>query len=263
MTQAYAQIPGHKAWLQDSSVLLKGRGGDRVLGQIDLIVDAMERSGESVRKMLLVDLFWALDRWLKVYRSSSKMDPRREPAIYRLYVLTATLLCRMMQCRVDALAAKLEYVFGRVQVDRNWQHWRQYASLAERRMYRVHFSVGLAYQFEWWVENFPVKNRALASGSGGFVMLGNREFLLMPEGREELAYEEDAPVVCRGRMVVRNGRVEQVRGVDGAAWNGEELRQALRMYQVDLRRVRIDDAVGVAQVHVAPVRVGWGWLARA
>lgn len=159
MVSAYTKMPTLAQWQRDSSVALARRDRDTVLSYIDSLLDLYELDAPEfqentdnekgyLRSELTGDLYFALDLWLKEFRSATGMDARREPAIRVLYVFVVGELCRIFQCTVNLLPMYLERYYGKslslhgIEVD-EVKNTADYKTRAEAQAYRLRYRDGL------------------------------------------------------------------------------------------------------------------------
>ncbi len=279
MILPYTAIPNLKQWQSDSSVLLANRKSDPILTSIDGLVGTIEHADENLKRLLVVDLFWTCDHWLKTLSRDPKLDKKREPAVYRLFATSANLLCGYFGCQINTLPNELEYAFGRtvgvhgLRVDVELGLVK-YMEEAERKLYKLDFSGGKAFQFEWWSTPVNLKKKVLANSRhacdtkaffntnadktdfGGFVMTMGRDLYMARHGGPNTrgsrvfhsSYFGNHTVSCAGTMLIRNGEIEKICPDSGHFQPGDvnvmALLQMLRMQQVPLERVIVQDFLG-------------------
>ncbi len=114
MAITYNTIPTQAQWLKDSSVRLAVRSHDPILKRIDTLLGYLESlRGQPNYPVVVCDLFFTLDYWLKIYRSNRHMDKGRAPAVQALYERVVKVLCETFNCPLNALPRELELMFGR------------------------------------------------------------------------------------------------------------------------------------------------------
>jgi hypothetical protein len=279
MIAPYTNLPSYKQWLSDSNLLLSSRKGDPILLNIDGLVTACEHASENVRRLLIVDLFWNCDFWLKEQPRNPSMKKDRATAIHRLFVCCAKQLCGYFGCEVNTLVNHLEECFGRtvgvhglkVDVELGWV---KYFDEAERKLYKLEFNGGKAYQFEWWSTPVNLRKKVLANSRyacdpgaffgtgadktdfGGFVMTMGRDLYMARHGGPSRkasrvfhsSYFGNNTVSCAGTMLIRNGEIEVICPDSGHFQPGDVnvmmLLRALQMHQVDLSKVMVQDFKG-------------------
>lgn len=151
----YNGVPLPAQWKRDSSVALATRANDSLLVRIDELVDLYHGSPDVLAKaQITADLFFTLDYWLKVHKTTEGMNAKREPAVYGLYRFVAHDLSRIFGCGINALPNELEIHFGR-RMSYHGEKLDQglglatYLTRAQAAKYRLTFKKGLAYMFEW------------------------------------------------------------------------------------------------------------------
>ncbi len=87
-------------WQHDSSLSLAFRKSDIILARIDTLIDLYHQKINTTAPVIACDLFSTIDYWLCSYKSSSKMEKDRLPAIQALYEPVVRLLCQLMKCTV-------------------------------------------------------------------------------------------------------------------------------------------------------------------
>lgn len=277
----YNQMPGLEKWLHDSSVTLAFRNSDPILKDIDYLIASANKRAD-LKEIVLCDLFFSLDYWLKVYRSHpKKMEARRSPAIFALYQFVVRELCRIFHCSVNTLPRELELMFGRslsaagVSTDGDGSHVR-YLSAAELRRYRLYFKGGKAYQFPWWEgasggalrlaeskyaydPKAAVKNAEMDPNFGFFVMTMGRELYM---AKHEISsgsrmfhssYNHGNTTMAAGSMLIEAGRIKAIQANSGHyqphANNMLALLQALRMFSVPLGEITMISYDGKTRVN--------------
>lgn len=282
MAVSYNTIPSLQTWKTDSSVTFATRANDTVLSRIDELVDAYNRAADDGARIYIAsDLFFTLDYWLKVYKTSSGMEKGREPAVMALYKCVVDQLGYSFgqvfnsgqTITPNNLPAALESFFGRemgahgTKLDLRLD-CAQYLSRAEVAKYRITFKNGLAYQFPWWqrsakpgtvvrADSSRAENPAVLGRDkwGGFAMSMGRDLYLakhhctMNFGETGNFYHSSylggQPVMCAGTMLIENGVVRGI-ATDSGHYRPDKshivnVLQALRMHGVDLSRVDVLD----------------------
>jgi hypothetical protein len=78
----YTALPSYSSWQRDSNVTFAIRKNDIVLDRIDNLVEHYWSSEDlSKRLIFLCHIFVTLDYWLKMYKTSCRMEKGREPAV--------------------------------------------------------------------------------------------------------------------------------------------------------------------------------------
>jgi len=102
----YKNIPALSKWQSDSSVTFAARKDDRILAQIDFLVERYHhhlREGNGTMQTTIVsDLFFTLNTWVKLYHQKHpNVKAARYPAIMALF--TCVVLRRIGAEDVPAL----------------------------------------------------------------------------------------------------------------------------------------------------------------
>ncbi|MGC4084194.1 MAG: hypothetical protein QM736_19305 [Vicinamibacterales bacterium] len=167
----YIAMPSLAQWQHDSSVALAVRRNDKVLTNVDDLVGQFEQSNDNFRRLgLACSLYFALDYWLKMYRSEPTMARGRAQAMEALYkYVTMLYLCDRLQCTINTLPRELELLFGRElsacgRIVDGAHRAAEYLTRAEASKYKLSFKDGKAYQYPWW-EAQPQDVRRLAESS--------------------------------------------------------------------------------------------------
>src|SRR5262249_17147485 len=103
----------------------------------------------------------------KVFKTNSKMEKKREPAVYALFGRVAEDLCDGFGCTINGLPRELELMWGRgltedgtwVDVNCNLAH---YITRREAAKYRLWFKNGKAYMLPWYNPSVPKPKLELA-----------------------------------------------------------------------------------------------------
>lgn len=275
MAITYNTIPTQAQWLKDSSVRLAVRSHDPILKRIDTLLGYLESlRGQPNYPVVVCDLFFTLDYWLKIYRSNRHMDKGRAPAVQALYERVVKVLCETFNCPLNALPRELELMFGRelsivgVNVDllNSKRVHPHYLKRSELPLYKLYFMNGLAYQYGWWKN--PPGARVLAESKraynpyagaqevnenyGFFVMSMGRDIYMMKHGYIGRGYRifhssylaGDATMAA-GSMLIERGVIKAIRSDSGhyqpTPSNMLALLQALRMLGVNLSKVEMRD----------------------
>jgi hypothetical protein len=146
------KIATHKRWTSRDPTLVYIE---------DLLRVYHEQTTGFDKVYVLTDLFFAVDRWLKLcqqkIRWGDKVDRDREPAVYRLFIVVVERLCGSFHppITLNVLARKLEECFGREMVAHGYEVDSQpglveYLPRDQARKYLLSFKDGLAYQHAWW-----------------------------------------------------------------------------------------------------------------
>jgi hypothetical protein len=284
----YHTIPTLSQWLKDSSVRLAVRKDDQILIYIDSLLEYYDKvRGKPNSSVVVCDLFFTLDYWLKIYRTNSRyMEKGRAPAIQALYERVVAELCTIFNCTVNVLPRELELMFGRemsdvgVKVDILGAIERKayYANRSELPLFKLYFKNGLAYQYRWWTK--PPGARVLAeskraySPEGGatkttgidygfFVMSMSRDIYMMRHGRIgksdyqifHSTYLAGGTVMAAGSMLIEGGIIKRIRCDSGhykpTPSNMIALLQSLQMVGVNLTSVWMENFRG-EPVDLAP-----------
>jgi hypothetical protein len=280
----YDSIPSLSRWQQDSSVALAIRKNDIVLARIDALLDHYVRTTDSAQRLIFVsDLFFTLDYWLKMYRTNTRMEKGRLPAVQALYEATAYALCAAFNCTINGLPRELELMWGREMsrcgVVRDLvDNYAEYITRAEAAIFRLVFKGGKAYQLPWFNPSKwsgPVlaeskyayepdavvmasrKPGAIPNTDYGFFVLTMSRDLYMAKHRTggparkgfyHSSYVAGDPVVCGGTMLIQQGVIKRIRFDSGhyqpQANNYRALIMALRMWGVPLQDVKFEDFNG-------------------
>jgi hypothetical protein len=243
--KAYRTIPTLAQWRSDSSVTLGTRSSDVILSRIDALVAAFnERPREF--QVIVCDLYFTIDYWLKYFKTNSKMEKGREPAMMVLFKVVVDYLCGMLNCRMWSLRHELETVFGReltplgLKMDL-LEKRAQYLERAELEKYKIWFRGGMAYQWpiqpgqgaRQLVNSADVYNaRAGAMNTselpavnyGSFVLSMERDFYMARhapgsedkfDGFYHSSYMAGKTVMAAGSMLIVGGRIERLRPNSG------------------------------------------------
>lgn len=164
----YNATPTFAQWRADSHVggAAAGAAGapdptrpyDSILARIDTLLTTYhlpESQPVHTKIMLKIQLFFALDQWLKHHEHDRNAgDPLREPAVYGFYKYTALSLANSMSCGINALPEKLERLLGsRI----GWgSHLNDviyghatYLTRAQAAKYRLSFENGRVMMWTW------------------------------------------------------------------------------------------------------------------
>jgi len=275
----YYAIPTLAQWQKDSSVSLAVRKHDVILVRIDQLLDYHDAvRGKPHASVVLCDLFFTLDYWLKTYRTNRHMEKGRAPSVQALYECVVDELCKIFNCTVNVLPRELELMFGRelsdvgVNVDINETHgWKAYyAKRSELPLFKLYFKNGLAYQYQWWKKPHGVRvlansanayspeagAKAVGKNYGFFVMSMSRDIYMMRHGQIgksryrifHSAYLAGDTVMAAGSMLITNGVIERIRCDSGhykpTPANMVALLQTLQMVGVNLAPILMEDFLG-------------------
>ncbi len=308
----YSTVPSAARFKQDSSVAFAVRKDDRILAHLDFLLERHDHYGRDLDfnkcRVILCDLFLTANYWIKCFHEKSpRMRKERYPAVLALFEVSIEELCQPWHfdvkkptwvplsdgpdCRAwRSSSNKAQWVAGRIQeiyslkLDAHGEYIDQtvgaarYFDKMQRRIYRLRFSGGRAYQYQWWRKHWQFElvpaesKRAEAAiarmgddgekspaskGYGGFVMTLDRELYMakhklggegMRDGIFHSSYTAGEPVVMAGTMLIRNGYIQAVRCDSGhykpGSINCALLLQGLGMFGVNLRKVAVYDFKG-------------------
>ena len=276
----YKTMPPSSVWRTDSSVTFAVRKSDAVLDRIDGLLEHYWTSNDNCQRLIfLCDLFFSLDYWLKTFKTNSRMEKGREPAVRALYACAAESLCVSFECTVNGLPRELEFMWGRELTAGgvNQDHVlkvAQYITRAEAAKYRLWFKGGAAYQLPWWNPGLAQKpqraeskhaytleaqvmNAPPAVNYGFFVLTMSRDLYMAKHnptdgkgipGFYHSSYVAGDPVQCSGTMLIERGVIKRIRFNSGhyqpTLNNMRSLVMALRMWGVRLNDVVFEDYQG-------------------
>jgi len=173
----YIAVPSYSSWQRDSDVTFAIRKNDIVLDRIDNLVEHYWSSEAlSKRLIFLCHIFVTLDYWLKMYKTSCRMEKGREPAVRALHSCAAEQLCAVFGCSIAELPHELELMWGR-ELSASGVHVDIVArpagdiSRAEAAKHRVWFKGGKAYMLQSRLE-------LAESNFESFVLSMSRELFL-------------------------------------------------------------------------------------
>jgi hypothetical protein len=279
LTLAYREIPTEAQWLKDSSVKLAVRSKDQILTSIDSLMGAYHKYRHDPKaSVILCDLFFTLDYWLKIYRTNSKMERARAPVIQALYECVVGMLCEVFNCTVNTLPRELELMFGRELSDQGvrvdllnslGKHHKAFylEDRAQLALFKLRFKNGKAYQWRWWTKPagglvLANSNRVYSPGAGigsvgkdygYFIMTMSRDIYMMRHGRIKgtdyrifhSTYLAGGAVMAAGSMLIEDGVIKRIRSDSGhytpTNTNMFALLQALAMLGVRLEKITMED----------------------
>ena len=277
----YTSIPTLSQWKSDSIVALVTRKNDKILSYIDTLLGQYQHRAKGYEDMVVLsDLFFTLDYWLKIYKTNLQMEKSRVPAIQALYEVVAQVLSRIFNTTINVLPRELETHFGcTLSVDGNQVDVQQkranYLKRSEITQYRLRFMNGKAYQFAWWnpklVQEWVLANSKktatymhigqVVTEYGFFTMSMSRDIYMMKhklgdEGKSEGIYHSTylagEAAMCAGSMLIREGVIERVRSDSGhykpTDANMLGLLQALRMRGVSIENILVEAFTGAKEV---------------
>jgi hypothetical protein len=236
---------------------------------------------EPLAVPILSHLFLTSNFWIKSFHEgNSNMLKGRYPAVLAVFEASANALCTLLACNRGSLALMIEEIFGRdmhthgFQVDHDSKR-AYYMDKSERQLYRVRFKGGLAYQYPSWNTSAPMRlmlanskkvyvpiNRKGTNGQveessknfGCFVMTLERELYMFEplvgaansqSGMFHSSFNGGDVVTMAGSMLIKNGKILGIRSDSGhykpSHMNMAFLLEALAMYAVDLKRIRLYD----------------------
>jgi hypothetical protein len=238
-TISFAKMPTLQQWTQASSVTFAIRSSDLILTRIDKLMGWYCRSADNTEKLVIMcDLYFTTDYWLKMYKRNKHMDEKRQPAVYALFFRTAFELTKMFGCTINSLPRELELLWGReltkdgvfVDVIKNMA---EYITRAQAAPFRIWFKNGRAYEMHdgklqradsknSYVPEAAVRNSPPAPDYGFFVLTMSRDLYMTkhrvydprdinPQGFYHSSYVAGSPVMCSGTMRIKNGVIERVR----------------------------------------------------
>jgi hypothetical protein len=296
--KTYTTVPTLAQWRSDSSVALATRSSDVILSRIDALVSAFnERPREF--QVIVCDLYFTIDYWLKYYKTNSKMEKGREPAMMVLFKVVVDYLCGMLNCNLWSLRHELDLVFGRelstlgIKMDVQLKRAR-YLERAELEKYKIWFRGGLAYQ--WPVQAGQGTRQLVNSASvynpqagqidtdalpavnyGSFVMSMDRDFYMARhapgsddnkfDGFYHSSYTGGKTVMAAGSMLIESGRIKRLRPDSGHYMpidtNTLAVVQALIMVGAPIHNLIVEDHLGENAQKAADflqARADWGKL---
>ncbi len=276
------KLPSSFTWHRDSSVAFAFRKDDIILDRMDKLLDHYWATRDESKKFIfLCDLFFTADYWLKIYKTRGSMEKGRQPAVYALFVCAAELLCVAFKCTINGLPRELELMWGRelsaqgVWVDQV-HDLAQYLDSTEVARYRLWFKGGKAYQLPWWnpaAEQEPqladsmhaydpgamaTNDSCLPAPDYGFFVLTMSRDLYMAKhhatdgkrgsGFYHSSYVGGSPVQCSGTMLIKMGRITNIRFNSGLYKpqlnNYRALIMALRMWAVPVNAIKFESFNG-------------------
>lgn len=277
-TFAYSTLPTLAQWQKDSNSTFAIRKKDEILVRIDTLLQVCQEKPEKL-SVILSDLYFTVDYWLKIYQRNTSMEKDRQPAVYALYKVVVEMMCKVYQCSVNGLPRELELMYGRemsaygTKVDLT-NGMAKYLERKDAALYQLKFRGGRAYQYTWWDKTGARKlvlaeskhafnDHRLAStiksgqNYGAFTLTMSRDLYMnfhcsgkkdSHEGIYHSSYVAGQPVMAAGTMLVEHGIIKRVRSDSGHYRpidnNMLALLQTLQMFSIDLTNVIVEDFKG-------------------
>src|SRR6266700_6966316 len=108
----YSAIPSLSQWRSDSSVAFATRKTDKILDYIDALLGQYKHRALGWEDIVVLsDLFFTLDYWLKIYKTNLQMEKSRAPSIQALYECVAYALVAIFKCTINSLPRELEMYY--------------------------------------------------------------------------------------------------------------------------------------------------------
>lgn len=280
----YTAIPTVDQFRKDSSITLAIRSSDPILVRIDdLLINYRTAPEEAIRKLALFDLFLTANFWIDQFtKKRAAFRKERYPAVMALFESVVRELGRMLsESTPHGVANRMREMFGAalgphgLLVDADPRMNYRPFSKDELVQGRIWFRNGLAMRVQWNDSGLAIRTTHVNSadyfqevrrqgagnqldGYGGFIMTMNREIFMLQHkiARDggastfHSSYTDGSPVAMAGTMRIVQGKILAVRTDSGhyqpGVHNLAGLLMALRMYQVDLAGILLQDYAGNA-----------------
>jgi hypothetical protein len=276
----YTAVPTLAQWQSDSCADPATRNEDSILGYIDSLIGEYRRQAAGFADIVVLsDLYFTVDHWLKSPARSTSSFTRIFPAMWALYDCVGSVLSCIFKCSKPDLGSELEtYFCCTLSVEGDKVDFEGVRSAefkrAELAKYRLRFVHGRAFQFAWWKPNTlqewvlaDSKRSAnqLPGGRSGhshyatFALRGGRELYLMKPGRDEEFFPEGADPIAggapdftvhTGNIVLRNGIILKVRSSTPDPTDADTLSllASLRRHGVAVEKILVEDCSGTERV---------------